>query len=237
MRILIATLLWGALVVGLSQECSLLVPDNVKVMGVSRTDVNVSEVDTVVLPIVFHIVHTGAGEENNISDEQIMSQVDVLNEEFADSKIQFCMAARDPDNNPTNGITRTDYSSNEDYVLNGISNGSGSGADQTQLKSEVGCWSPSEYINYYVVTEINGNDGGWGIQGFAYLGPTGDCRDGVVCLYNVTGNVGTLKAGRELGLTGVHEMGHHLTLWHTFSNSNDCEEPTTRTVDVEQFCS
>ena len=235
MKTIITTLLLAITFSSIAQECSLLVPDNVRVMGMNRTDVNLAEVDTVVLPIVFHIVHTGAGEENNISDEQIMSQVDVLNEEFADSKIQFCMASRDPEGNPTNGITRTDYSSNEDYMMDGISNGSGSGADQTQLKSDVGCWNPSEYINYYVVTEINGNDGGWGIQGFAYLGPTGDCRDGVVCLYNVTGNVGTLKAGRELGLTGVHEMGHHLTLWHTFSNSNDCDETNCETQG-DQVC-
>jgi len=235
MRTIITTLLLAITFSSIAQECSLLTPDNVKVMGMSRTDINLAEVDTVVLPVVFHIVHTGAGEENNISDEQIMSQVHVLNEEFAASKIQFCMASRDPDNNPTNGITRTDYSSNEDYMMDGISNGSGSGADQTQLKSDVGCWNPSEYINYYVVTEINGNDGGWGIQGFAYLGPTGDCRDGVVCLYNVTGNVGTLKAGRELGFTGVHEMGHHLTLWHTFSNSNDCDETNCETQG-DQVC-
>ena len=212
----------------------MLVPE-VKAMGFNRLQVDLANVDTVSLPVVFHVVHTGAGEDNNISDQQIMSQLTVLNEEFADSKIQFCMASRDPDGNPTNGITRTDYSSNDEYMLDGISNGSGSGADQTQLKSDVGCWNPSEYINYYVVTEINGNDGGWGIQGFAYLGPTGDCRDGVVCLYNVTGNVGTLKAGRELGFTGVHEMGHHLTLWHTFSNSNDCDETNCETQG-DQVC-
>ena len=206
-------------------------------MGMSRTDVNLAEVDTVVLPIVFHIVHTGAGEENNISDDQIMSQVDVLNEEFADSKIQFCMASRDPDGNPTNGITRYDYSWNEEYMLNGVSNGqfTNSGVPHEELEELAGCWNPSEYINYYTVSEINGNDGLNGVQGFAYLGPTGDCRDGIICLYNVTGNVGTLKPGRELGFTGVHEMGHHLTLWHTFSNSNDCVETNCETQG-DQVC-
>ena len=236
MRSILSLTFWlliSNIIIG-QDECSLLVPE-VRIMGINRTEVVLADVDTVVVPIVFHVVHTGAGEPNNISDEQIMSQVDVLNEEFADSKIQFCMASRDPEGNPTNGITRTDYSSNDEYMLDGISNGSGSGADQTQVKADAGCWNPSEYINYYVVTEINGNDGGWGIQGFAYLGPTGDCRDGVVCLYNVTGNVGTLKPGRELGLTGVHEMGHHLTLWHTFSNSNDCDETNCETQG-DQVC-
>ena len=237
MKTIITTLLWAITTLSIAQECSLLVPDNVRVMGMSRTDVNLAQVDTVVLPIVFHIVHTGAGEENNISDEQIMSQVDVLNEEFADSKIQFCMAVRDPEGNPTNGITRYDASWNETYVLEGVSNGNDQDAwDQEEMKEAAGCWNPDEYINFYVVNEINGNDGGWGIQGFAYLGPTGDCRDGVVCLYNVTGNVGTLKPGRELGLTGVHEVGHHLSLWHTFSNTSSCTSETNCETQGDEVC-
>jgi hypothetical protein len=236
MRTFITTLLLGAFAVSYGQECSLLLPDNVKVMGMSRTDVNLAEVDTVVLPVVFHIVHTGSGEENNISDAQVYSQLDVLNEEFADSKIQFCMAARDPWDSPTDGITRFDGSIWEDYLYEGISNGNDPDAkDQEDLKEAVGCWNPSEYINYYVVSEINGNNGGNGIQGFAYLGPTGDCRDGVVLLYNATGNVGVQKPGRELGFTGVHEVGHHLSLWHTFSNSDDCEETNCQTQG-DQVC-
>lgn len=237
MKTLVTTLLLTALSVSYSQECSLLMPDNVKVMGLTQrsASVDLDDVEVVTIPIVFHVAHTGSASETNISDAQILSQVDVLNEEFADSKIQFCMAVRDPDGNPTNGITRTDMSSNGQYMANGISNGSGSGADQFQVKFETGCWNPDEYLNYYVVSEINGNDGGNGIQGFAYLGPTNDCRDGVVCLYNVTGTVGTLKPGRELGFTGVHEVGHHLSLYHTFSNSNDCVETNCETQG-DQVC-
>lgn len=231
MRTIITPLLLAITSLGIAQECSLLVPDNVKVMGINRNDVNLAEVDTVVLPIVFHIVHTGSEEENNISDEQVMSQFNVLNEEFADSKIQFCMASRDPDGEPTNGIHRYNYGWNEQYVLEGVSNGTlnSEGVDQEIMKQTAGCWNPDEYINYYVVNEINNNDGGSGVQGFAYLGPTYDCRDGVVVLYNATGNVGTLKQGRELGFTGVHEVGHHLSLYHTFDNSNDCEETNCET--------
>ena len=212
-------------------------PDNVKVMGLTQRSVSVDleEVETVTLPIVFHVAHTGSTSETNISDEQILSQLDVLNEEFEDSKIQFCLAARDPEGNPTNGITRTDMSSNSDYLINGISNGQGVGADQFQVKYESGCWNPDEYINYYIVSEINGNDGNNGVQGFAYLGPTNDCRDGVVCLYNVTGTVGTLKPGRTLGFTGVHEVGHYLSLYHTFSNTNDCIETNCETQG-DQVC-
>ena len=170
------------------QEECIQMHTKTQIMGLKkRADVNLEDVQVQTLPIVFHVVHTGAGEPNNISDDQILSQVDVLNEEFSDSKIQFCMAVRDPEGSPTNGITRYDASWNEDYVTGGIGNTPSNldpvGWEQTQLKSAAGCWNPDEYINYYVVSEINGNDGNNGVQGFAYLGPTGDCRDGVVVLY------------------------------------------------------
>ena len=239
MRILITTLLLGAFVMGNAQECSLLMPDNVKVMGLTQRSVSVDldEVETVTLPIVFHVVHTGSASETNVSDEQILSQLDVLNEEFEDSKIQFCVAVRDPEGNPTNGITRYNASWNQEYVTDGVSNNgfNGSGWNHEDMMEASGCWNPDEYINYYVVSEINGNDGGNGIQGFAYLGPTNDCRDGVICLYNVTGTEGVLKPGRELGFTGVHEIGHHLSLYHTFSNSNDCIETNCETQG-DQVC-
>ena len=222
------------------QECTIMhTKKQPYVMGLKKMiDVNLDEVDTVTLPVVFHVVHTGSSSENNISDEQILSQVDVLNEEFEDSKIQFCMAVRDPDGNPTNGITRYDASWNDQYVLEGVSNGqmAGVGWDQQEMKQSSGCWNPDEYINYYVVSEINDNDGENGIQGFAYLGPTGDCRDGVVVLYNATGTVGIQKPGRTLGFTGVHEMGHHLSLWHTFSNTSSCGSETNCETQGDQVC-
>lgn len=222
------------------QECTIMhTKKQPYVMGLKQMiDVDLDEVDTVTLPVVFHVVHTGSSSDNNISDEQILSQVDVLNEEFEDSKIQFCMAVRDPDGNPTNGITRYDASWNDQYVSEGVSNGqmAGTGWDQETMKESSGCWNPNEYINYYVVSEINDNDGGNGIQGFAYLGPTGDCRDGVVVLYNATGTVGIQKPGRTLGFTGVHEMGHHLSLWHTFSNTSSCGSESNCETQGDQVC-
>ena len=192
------------------------------------------------LPVVFHIVHTGG--ETNISDAQVLSQMDVLQEAYrtqaVDTRIDFCLAARDPEGNPTTGITRTNGAAIWPlYAEEGISNGSANsaGVDQALVKEVAGCWNPDEYINIYIVSEINDNDGGYGVQGFAYQGPTYDCRDGIVTLYNATGNVGTLKPGRTLGWTIVHEIGHHLTLWHTFANSNDCEE-TNCDSQGDQVC-
>ena len=54
-------------------------------------------------------------------------------------------------------------------------------------------------------------------------------------LYNATGTVEEVKPGRTLGFTGVHEVGHYLSLWHTFSNSNDCVESNCETQG-DQVC-
>lgn len=226
---LLLLLLFSCRIAMAQEECSILMPPRIMGLQTARVDVNLDDVEVQTLPIVFHVVHTGSTNENNISDAQIHSQVDALNEAFLDSKIQFCLAVRDPDGNPTNGITRYDASWNNEYMADGVSSGLGDGWDDQQMKAASGCWNPDLYINYYVVSEINGNDGGNGVQGYAYLGPTGDCRDGIVCLYNTTGTEGVLKAGRELGFTGVHEAGHYLSLYHTFSNSSDCEETNCET--------
>ncbi len=210
------------------QECMQMIPE-VKTMGISKLSYDFDDIQIETLPVVFHVIHTGLGDPNNISDEQIASQVDVLNDSFLDSKIQFCMAKRTPSGVPTNGITRFDGGVWSSYIEDGVAQGSPNGIEDATLKASAGCWNPDEYINIYVVSEINGNNGQSGTQGYAYLGPTGDCRDGIVALYNTVGNVGELKQGRDLGYTVVHEVGHYLSLYHTFYNSNDCEESNCET--------
>src|ERR687894_1017333 len=77
----------------------------------------------VTIEMVVHCVYND--ESENISDDQIESQISVLNQDFrgqnpnisnvpelwqglvADANIQFALASEDPDGNPTTGITRT----------------------------------------------------------------------------------------------------------------------------------
>ena len=74
--------------------------------------------DTHVLPVVVHIMHAGAalGTGSNVSDSQVISAIDALNADFrgefggADIDIEFALAVRDPEGNPTTGIVRTDVS-------------------------------------------------------------------------------------------------------------------------------
>ena len=63
------------------EECGMLFPD-VKSMGFNRLQVDLDDVEEVTLPVVFHVIHKGAGDETNISDEQILSQIDALDTGF-----------------------------------------------------------------------------------------------------------------------------------------------------------
>lgn len=227
-------------VLGQAQECQVLSPE-VRAMGLPShrhsTTVNLDQVEPVTIPVVFHIVHKGEGHESNITDAQVISQIAALDTGFrygtgVDTKISFCLASRDPEGNPTNGITRTNGVAlfGSAFENNGVASASiEDGMSDEAMKEGSGCWNPDEYVNFYVVPEINGNDAGGGVQGYAYLGPTGDCRDGIVQLYNVTGTTGVLKPGRDQGKTGVHEMGHHLSLFHTFQNNFGCTETNCET--------
>src|SRR3546814_8107274 len=79
--------------------------------------------DIILIPVVVHVVWNTISD--NLSNAQIQSQIEVLNEDFrrlntdaddtpglfldvaGDSRIQFYLACDDPNGNPTNGITRT----------------------------------------------------------------------------------------------------------------------------------
>jgi hypothetical protein len=187
-----------------------------------------------------------------------------------DAKIEFCLASRDPDNLPTTGIDRIDCStltyvnnfsgqtSTAYYPEQGISNGSQfdiplDGIPDSVIKQAYG-WPVDKYFNMYVVSEINGNDGGGGVQGYSYVGSLGTgangYRYGPVCLYNVTGTVGNLKVSRELNSTWAHEIGHALDLYHTFGipgnnigcgpETNPCSQgdqvPDTPPTTTNQSC-
>ena len=199
------------------------------------TDYDLPNAEVLTIPIVFHVMHTGQqlGDGANITDVQLQSAVSNLNDRFRatpgalgvdensiDSRFEFCLAGTDPDGNLSNGITRHDLSSNPLYNEEGVTTSTSNNDALYDLSmKQIACWNPDVYCNIYIVTEINGNNAGGGVQGYAYLGPTGDCRDGIVLLYNVVGTVGTLKAGRDMNTTLPHEMGHYLSLYHTFWNS------------------
>lgn len=94
----------------------------------------------ITIPVVVHVIHQGeqVGTGTNISNAQIQSQIDVLNEDFrrqnlnilnvpspfrgasADPLIQFCLAQQDPNGTITNGITRHLRPTQEEYTQLGV---------------------------------------------------------------------------------------------------------------------
>ena len=169
----------------------------------------------VTIPVVFHVIY--ANETENISDAQIQSQLDILNEDFrrlnadqddvwaqaADTQIEFCLASQDPDGNESNGILRVPTSVGSFGTNDGMKFTSQGGSD---------AWPASEYMNFWVC-----NIGG-GILGYAQFPGGPDATDGIVCDYRYTGNMGTAQAPFDLGRTATHEVGHWLNLRHIWGD-------------------
>ncbi|MEM9022108.1 MAG: M43 family zinc metalloprotease, partial [Bacteroidota bacterium] len=190
------------------------------------------------VPVVVHIVHTGqaVGVGANISLTQINSAITALNDRFrktpgthgdaggVDVEIEFCLAQRDPDCNPTTGINRIDGSSVALYSTEGITAGQGSGAVETDIK-DLSRWPSTDYVNVWVVTEIEDNDGLFGIQGYAYFPGASSDVDGIVIMHTAFGTTGTVNNFNNLNRTFTHEFGHYFNLFHTFegdNNGNNC---------------
>jgi hypothetical protein len=90
----------------------------------------------ITIPVVVHVIHNGENVDvgDNISEAQIQSQINVLNQDFRrlnsgalfspapfrgtsdDPLIQFCLAQQKPDGSPTNGIMRYLKPSEQDYI-------------------------------------------------------------------------------------------------------------------------
>jgi len=172
------------------------------------------------IPVVVHVVYNTSTQ--NIPDDQVFSQIDVLNEDYrrlnadttntptvfqdvaGDLEIEFCMASTDPDGNPTNGITRTETSvTSFSYYNNPVKFTSQGGID---------AWPSGDYLNMWVC-----NLGG-GLLGYAQFPGGNPLTDGVVIRY---ANFGYNSPGGypyNKGRTATHEVGHWLNLIHIWGD-------------------
>jgi hypothetical protein len=186
------------------------------------------------IPVVVHVLHLGEtiGTATNIADAQIQSSIDNLNDFYRDQtgtssvdfEIQFALALRDPSCDASTGINRIDASSIPNYSTSGISFNGGAGADQNTLK-DLSRWPETDYFNIWIVTEINGNNGGSGFQGYANFF-YGNSYEGSVMMHSVFGYDPTnanpswpLNFSRD-NSTVVHEAGHYFHLYHTFQGDD-----------------
>ena len=200
------------------------------------------------IPVVVHIIHKGEplGQGTNISDDQVFSAINEMNLDYrkvpgsngdgdgVDVGVEFCLAARTPNGESTNGINRVDGTVIPLYEDEGITAGQGEGANEMDIKN-LSRWPNNQYYNIWVVSEIENNDGGAGIQGYAYF-PTSNPVDGTVILYNAFGTVGNLKLYTNMNRTLTHELGHGLNLYHTFQGQSctetNCETQGDRVCDT-----
>lgn len=202
---------------------------------------------TYTLPIVVHVIHNGeaVGTGTNLSKAQVLSQIDVLNEDYrkvntdgaqvpsvfqalrSDMQIQFAPANIDP-----NGKTMAEPGI--DRVDRNAKGWSVSSFDEdfcnTTLKPGT-YWDPNKYINVWVCN-LAGGDPGFVLLGYAQfpdntaglggLSTKGGAAstDGVVIWYKAFGRVGSLSAGSNHGRTLTHELGHFFGLRHVWGDSN-----------------
>ena len=169
----------------------------------------------VTIPVVFHILYNTTAE--NISEAQVMSQMDILNEDFrrlnadqdnewsqaADTQIEFCLASQDPNGNPTDGILRVPTNLTSFGTNDAMKFTSQGGSD---------AWPASDYMNFWVC------DLGSSLLGYAQFPGGPASTDGIVCNYTATGNTGTASAPFDLGRTATHEVGHYLNLRHIWGD-------------------
>lgn len=179
------------------------------------------------LPVVVHVMHKGeaVGSGVNVSDAAIEAAIQDLNEMYrkipgsqgdgngVDVEIEYALAVRDPSGNCTNGIVRVNMTGNSAYMSNGVNRSATGGITDAALKA-ISVWDQTKYYNIWLISEIDNNEGGAGVQGYAYFASAhGMSVDGAVILSsNFTSGTST---------TAAHELGHSLNLYHTFEGDNN----------------
>ncbi|MGB1619424.1 MAG: hypothetical protein ACPHBM_07360, partial [Flavobacteriales bacterium] len=165
----------------------------------------------VTIPVVFHVVYANSTE--NIPDERLFEQLQILNDDFrrmnadqdniwpqaADTEIEFCLATRDPNGAPSDGILRVPTTVSGFGTSDNVKFSSAGGSD---------AWPADEYMNFWVC-----NLGG-GLLGYAQFPGGNPATDGIVCGYQFTGLNGPGAGAYNLGRTATHEVGHWLNLRH-----------------------
>lgn len=194
------------------------------------------------IPVVVHVIHNGeaVGVGRNISDAQILSQLEVLNNDFnrfnsdaaqtpaefaavaGNLDIEFILAKQDPDGQPTNGIVRVH--GNRDQWSLGF---------ESQFKA-LSYWPAEDYLNIWVIKfqSYLGYAQFPVSSGLAGLEDDNNNRltDGVIIDYRVFGSIDGQPEGETFNLdlqynrgrTTTHEVGHFFGLRHIWGDEAAC---------------
>lgn len=187
-----------------------------------KQDSKIAELPLIRIPVVIHVLYNTA--EQNISDEQIKSQINILNNDFgkknndttlipaafaplsSDCRIQFALATSDPTGRTTNGIVRikTNRSTwnQDDQMKFSVSGGSDA-------------WDSRSYLNIWVCNLTKT------ILGYSTFPGAAPEKDGVVIRTDVFGINRNNHTTYNKGRTTTHEVGHWLNLKHLWGDT-DC---------------
>lgn len=200
------------------------------------------------IPVVVHVIHNGDayGVNENISDEQVQSQITVMNQDFrkltgtpgfnsnavgADTQVEFVLAKVDLNGNPTNGINRVNLCQ---------ATWSTTAINSTVKPATI--WDPTQYMNMWSVNFTDNSLLGYAqfpessLAGMATTAQN-PLTDGVVANYTTFGSsdlvFGSFAQPYDKGRTMTHEVGHFLGLRHIWGDNSAC--PATNTVNDKDF--
>jgi hypothetical protein len=163
------------------------------------------------VPVVVNVLYRTSAE--NISQAQIQSQIDVLNEDFAGSNADHNLTSTY--NNVKAGNIGVRFVL--DQVVRKQTNKKSWGTNDAMKKTNQGglaASSPTTKLNLWVC-----NLGG-GILGYAQFPGGSSSTDGVVIDNNAMGRTGTAAAPFNKGRTATHEVGHWMNLRHIWGDAN-----------------
>jgi hypothetical protein len=179
------------------------------------------------IPVVVHILYRA--EADNLTDEQVASQIEVLNEDYGATNedikdvppvftervgnpgLRFVLATADPSGAPATGITRRKVTAASFAVDDKMKAEATGGTDP---------WDTTRYLNIWVC-RLSG-----GVLGYAQFPGGPPDTDGVVVLTSAFGRGGSAVAPFDLGRTTTHEVGHYLNLSHIWGEARvpTCED-------------
>ena len=198
----------------LEQKNLQLEQENAKLL--SRIDRSEKSTGKRIIPVVVHVIHNFGNE--NVTDAQIKEAIAALNKNIngQDPKfvnrtpdvfaavvgrpdLEFRLATKDPNGNPTSGINRIQ---SELTVVT---------EPRDQIKT-LSYWNSYQYLNIWLVKALPATGTGGVIVGYAQFPYGGSMStDGVVC--NAAQFANTSSA------TLTHEVGHWLGLRHTWGDA------------------
>ncbi len=193
--------------------------------------------EVITIPVVVHVIYFD--ETENISDLQIFSQLQVLNEDFrflneatdripqtfqdlaADVELEFCLVNVDPDGQATNGITRTQTT--YECIGNTLKE-PGLTPDGTPrlYYTDLGgrdIWDSQSYLNLYVANTCDGFIGRAKLPGT--VSPNEDAP--IIDNDHFGSNCTPTSFPFDLGRTATHEVGHFFNLIHIFGDADECD--------------